>query len=805
MAIHTLRFQDVKFPTFKYDKRVANAKVRMNPMDLSSHSRAREALEFGMTMHQPEFNIYVIGDDRTGRMDGTKRFLENYIKQKPTPSDWIYVNNFKQMHKPLPLQLNEGQGIVLKQYMRHFVSKLEAIVMNTLESSELAAKIQNAHDSVEGGVERAVENLRQYALSHELDIRQSEEGTVVVLAEKKGKPQEFDKLPLVEKKRIEKAYEEIRTRLHDIMQDAQQKNAILLDQIEEMRKSFVDERVTPLLNKLRKKFGDILNFDRWVSHLRSDILEHLILFERDEENPAQRLQILNERYGVNLIVDHSDDPCPRVVLEPNPTYENIFGQIKYRAADSGGLETNVTMIRAGSLHRANGGVLILRADALAQEPLVWEYLKSALRDREIRIEELHRSNTMPLMDAPEPLPIPLDVQIVLVGAPRWYYGFFFHDQDFATYFKVRADIDPDMIADRTNCNVYVKMIQQFCHDKLKINCEDSAVQILLGYCARWAGDRKKLSSQYELLQDLVVEAATFSKQRKAYNITPKDVEDAYDTRQSRNAWMEERIQETIREKIIDIQTHGAVVGQINGLTVLPMEMNSFGTPSRITARTYMGTEGILNIERFVDMGGPIQQKGAFIVDAYLKGTFGQDFPVSFSGSITFEQNYGGVEGDSASIAEVCALLSSLSGVPLRQDIGITGSMNQLGLVQSIGGVVEKIEGFYKCCKNTGFTKTQGVIIPKANESHVILRSEVARAIRAGRFHVWSVETVEEALEILTGIPARAKTWDTASIYGRIYHRLKGFDKILGKDRKVGRSHPRILEHAPGNNQAMLLT
>lgn len=784
MAIRTLKFQDVKFPTFKYDKRVANAKVRMNPMDLSSHSRAREALEFGMNMHHPEFNIYVIGDDRTGRMDGTKRFLESYIKHKPTPPDWVYLNNFKQTHKPLPFQLNAGQGIVLKQYMRHFVVKLEAIIINTLESSELAAKIQAANDTAETIVEDAIETLRQYALSHDLDIRQTEEGTVVVMAEKNGKPQDFDKLPPVDKKRVEKAYEEIRTRLHDIMQEAQQKNALLMEQIEDMRKSFVDERITALLNKLRKKFGDILNFDRWVSHLRSDILEHLVLFERDDEHPLDRMQILNERYGVNLLVDHSDDACPRVVLEPNPTYENIFGQIKYRGADSGGVETNVSMIRAGSLHRANGGVLILRADALAQEPLVWEYLKSALRDREIRIEELHRSNSLPLMDAPEPLAIPLDIQIVLVGAPRWYYGFFFQDPDFQTYFKVRADIDPDMAANVANCNVYAKMIQQFCHEKLKIDCEDAALQVLLGYCARWAGERKKLASQYEILQDLIVEAATFSRARKGRTITVKDVEDAYDTRHVRNAWMEERIQDTIKEKIIDIQTHGSVVGQINGLTVLPMEMNSFGTPSRITARTYMGSEGVLNIERSVDMGGPIQQKGAFIVDAYLKGTFGQDFPVSFSGSITFEQNYGGVEGDSASIAEVCSLISSLSGVPLRQDIGITGSMNQLGLVQSIGGVVEKIEGFYKCCKNSGLTKTQGVIIPKANEGHIILRSEVARAIKTGRFHLWSVETVEEALELLTGLPARGKGWDQDSLYGRIYHRLKAFDTALHKDRHL---------------------
>lgn len=786
MAVKKLKYEEVRVPIFKYSKKAASSEEPMNPMDLTSHKRAKKALEFGVRMRQPEFNIFVIGDDRTGRMKGTRAFLEEHYRALPPPPDWVYVNNFKRMHKPLPLQLTSGQGIVLKQYMKHFVLKLAKIIPEILESSELTNKIQQEQDALEAHVEKLVEEIRTYALSKGLDLRNTEEGTTIVMAGEEGEQKDYDDLPEKEQKEIEAAYEEIRTNLHKVTQEAQQKSGVLMETVESYRKDVVDSRISDLLERLKKKFSDVVGFRPWVNQLRSDVLENLMLFEHYGQNPHEEevLMHLHERYGVNLIVDHSDDLHPRVVLEPNPTYENLFGKIKYRASETG-LETNFTMIRAGALHRANGGTLILRAEAIAQEPHVWDYLKSALRDQEIRTEELHRTNSMPLTDAPEPFAIPMDLQIVIIGAPRWFYGFFFQDPDFSTYFKVRADVDPDMPATADNINSYAQMITQAAQRCTGMACEEEAIKSLIGGSARWTGSREKLSAQYEMVEDLLIESAAYARRRNHDVISKEDVKSAFRGRHERNAWLEERTQETIDESVINIDVEGKVVGQVNGLTVLPMGFSSFGMPSRVTARTYMGTEGVLNIERSTEMGGPIQQKGAMIVESFLKGVFGQVFPISFSGAITFEQSYGEIEGDSASLAEVCALLSSLAGVPIRQDIAITGSMNQLGKAQAIGGANEKIEGFYRTCDHHGLTKTQGVVIPKSNQSNLALRNKVAQSVKEGEFHVWSVDTVEEAVEILTGMKA-GKPNDKGkadTIYGRVFRTLKKFDQVMRKEQK----------------------
>lgn len=786
MAVKKLKYKDVCIPQFKFDSKVSKSADQMTPLDLSSHRRAKNALEFGVRMRQPEFNVFVIGDDRTGRMTATRTFLEEYYQQFPPPPDWVYLNNFKRMHKPLPFQLGSGQGVVLKQYMRHFVMKLSKLIPEILESSTLAGKIQHEQDLMETEVEDQIEKIRQYALSKGLDIRNSDEGTIIVMVEEEGKEKDFDSLPEDEKKSIEKAYEKIREDLHNITLETQQKNTVLSDKVDNFRKDMVDDRISSLLDRVKKKFSDIVGFRPWVNQLRSDILENLVLFERHhhEKGDDDMLQHLHERYGVNLVVDHSDDLHPRVVLEPNPTYENLFGKIKYRPSETG-LETNFTMIRAGALHRANGGTLVLRAEAIVQEPQVWEYLKSALRDQEIRTEELHRTNSLPLTDAPEPFAIPMDIQIVIIGAPRWFYGFFFHDPDFKTYFKVRADIDPDMPTTKDNINAYAQMIIQAAKRCTGLECDKDAVQALIGASSRWVSSRKKLSAQYEMVQDILIESATHSRSRGGSSISKEDVKETFLHRYERNAWLEERTHESIKEALVDIDVKGKVIGQVNGLTVLPLGFHSFGMPTRVTARTYMGNEGVLNIERSTEMGGPIQQKGALIVESFLKGVFGQTFPVSFSGAITFEQNYGEIDGDSASLAEVCALLSSLSGIPIRQDIAITGSMNQLGRAQAIGGAIEKIEGFYKACEHHGLTGKQGVIIPKSNESSIAVRNRVARSVEKGEFHIWSVESVEEAVELLTDVPAGTPTDRSKkeTIYGAAFKKLKKFDHEMRKDSK----------------------
>jgi predicted ATP-dependent protease len=443
------------------------------------------------------------------------------------------------------------------------------------------------------------------------------------------------------------------------------------------------------------------------------------------------------------------------------------------------------MIRGGSLHQANGGILIVRAEDVASHPHTWRFLKAALRDKEIRIEELHRVSGIPLLAAPEPRAIPLDVQIILVGSPHWYYSFFYTDEEFQNYFKIKSDIDSTIAVTEKNLQILGSLLHQECLENLGIECEKSAISYVLSYGCRLANHRKKISARIDVLSDILKEAAVFAKTRKRIIIKQEDVLQALQGRHYRNSRFQDLEQEYLEEDLILIQTRGSAVGQINGLTVQSVGTETFGSPSRITARTYMGRNGIINIEHVVELSGPLQHKGVLSLEGFLRGVFGQLFPISFSATITFEQNYGGVEGDSASIAELMAILSSLSQIPLRQDIAITGSMNQMGVAQAIGGVNEKIEGFYNTCKRQGLTGTQGVIIPDANRFELVLLPEIAQAVRDEKFHIWTIKTVFEAVELLMGTPAGETSFMEESqfnhtIFGKVFQRLRYFDQELHK-------------------------
>ena len=442
------------------------------------------------------------------------------------------------------------------------------------------------------------------------------------------------------------------------------------------------------------------------------------------------------------------------------------------------------MIQPGSLHRANGSVLAIRAEDIASYPQVWHALKAALRDKEVRIEEQHRMNGIPLAESPEPYPIPLDTKIILIGAPHWYYTFFFNDPDFQSYFKIKADIDSVFPATKHNVSIFATLLRDMCEKATGLTPDKNAIGYLLGHAAKEADHREKLSTKFEIFTDLLKEAARYSHNVKHKKITLAHVKCAIYEQEKRSARARDQLKEYLDDGMTLIQTRGKTVGQINGLTVQSNGIDSFGAPSRITARTYMGRRGIINIEQLIDMSGPIQQKGVLSLEGFLRGTFGQQLPVSFGASITFEQSYGGVEGDSASIAELIAVISSLSGIPVRQDLAITGSMNQMGNAQPIGGINEKVEGFYFACKQQGLTGKQGVVMPLVNAINLCLNPEVTKAIEEGMFHLWGVQTVAEALEILldekVGEDIFADNTEAAkkTIYGRVFQKLQYFDEEL---------------------------
>lgn len=754
---------------------------------LTSHRRAREALEFGLGIPDLGFNIFVLGDNRSGRMTATVDFLNAYVRRQPPSPDWIYLNNFKIRERPRPYRLPPGTGRRFCQRMSELLPVVEETLKKTFGAPKYAQQLNQTALSFRAALAEDFEALQKLALSHGVELRRTEQGVLLLVRDEQGQPRDYDSLDEQQRARLDAAWRELQPELQKFSYKAASTESQVGEALRQVRHAAVERVVEPLMTAVIADYSQHPGLARWLTEMREDLIDQVARVAMESDGEPARRTGLAERYAINLLVDRTGDQHPSVVLEPNPTYENLFGTIQYRS-NQGVMETSFTMIRAGALHRANGGVLVLRAEALARLPQVWEFLKGALRDREIRIEELHRSGSLPMAGAPRPKPIPLDLKVVIVGAPRWYYAFFSVDPDFQSYFKVKADIDPDMEATPENIATYAAIIRAASRALGGLPSDDSAVGFLLGQASRWAEHRDKLSARFEQIEDVVSEAAANVRARKGEVVTADDIRAALDDRRRRNARVEDRSQELIRAGTVMIDVSGTRVGRVNALTVRDLGDHNYGMPTRVTARTFAGEHGVINIERMTDMGGPIQQKGVFVLSGFLNGLFARRFPLSFSASITFEQNYGGVEGDSASLAELLAILSSLADVPLRQDIAVTGSVNQQGDTQAIGGANHKIEGFFRTCRSAGLTGRHGVLIPAANEQNISVRPDVAEAVAAGQFHIWSAATVEEAIELFTGLPAGTfgpdDAIDPATVYGRVMSKLERFDRALTK--RMGR-------------------
>ncbi|NKB49873.1 MAG: AAA family ATPase [Alphaproteobacteria bacterium] len=756
---------------------------------LSSHARAREAMEFGLIASDPGFNIFVVGEDRSGRMSTTLSYLREAVGGEKKPSDWVYLNNFRLSNEPIAAQLPAGAGRSLLDAVTALIPQLRDAFGQAFAREEYQQRVQEESDKMRGEVNAAIEAVRKEAQGQGLSIVQSPQGLMVVSLGEDEQPRDIGQLPDAERLAIEAAAKQISERLTEINRGAARQQAQFAERMRDFNRQVAEGASDGLLDEFFAKFGDYPSLSRWAVEFRVDVLENYTAFlggqgDGGEGGPGQPppAQRPEDRYAVNLFVDNSAAGHPPVVLESNPTYTNLFGRIEYRQI-GGMLQTDFALIRPGALHQANGGILVLRAEALAANGDSWIHLKGALRDRQIRVEEMHRAGGIPIAGAPKPQPIPLDVKVVIVGAPNWYYTFFSIDPEFQAYFKVKAEIDPDLEATAQSVSCYATLIQGFAARHDGANCQDDALEYLLGYASRLAFDRTKLSAKFELIEDIINEAAYLTEGGMGNPISRAAVVAARTNRRNRNARIEDRIHEGIRRGTVMIDTEGAVVGQVNGLTVRDMGDHAFGAPARVTARTSIGRRGVTNIERETLLGGPIQQKGAMVIQGFLAGLFAQRVPMSFNASITFEQSYGGVEGDSASLAEALAILSDLSGVPLRQDLAVTGSVNQHGEVQAIGGLTHKAEGFYRTCVETGeLTGSQGVVFPASNEPSLVLDDEVNADVAAGRFHVWSVKTVAEGLELFTGESAGVADangdYPPDTIFGRIAARLVEYDRIL---------------------------
>ncbi|MFO1060628.1 MAG: AAA family ATPase [Dongiaceae bacterium] len=771
MSVDRLAADEVGLPRF-----AAGEAAPCEVFALGSHARAREALDFGLAVSGLGFNVFVIGDDRSGRMTATLAHLESAVAGRPPASDWIYLNNFRRPHRPTAHRLPAGAGRRFRERLAAVVAQLRGALSAAFPSDAYQAAVAARHRAAQQGVASELDALGAEARASGLELRRDEGGRLELVplppAEGAAGP---DAGP-----RRDPAAILGRFPLHRATAQAQ-----LAERIAALDRVIAIEVASPLLEGLLAEFSGFGGLARWLTELRVDILEAPGRFRPPPEGEAGALQDPESRYAVNLLVDHGESRRPPVLLESSPSYENLFGRITYRQL-RGSLETDFTLIRPGALHLANGGILVLRAEALAADPPLWSFLKAALRDQEIRIEERRRAEGPAIDGAPQPDPIPLDLKVVLVGAPVWYARFFEGDPDFATYFKIKAEIDPDMPASPANRAILAGLIERVAAERGLAGIEPAATARLLGEAARLAQRRDRLSARYEVIQDLVAEAATVARLARQPRLTEAALIAALAAWRRRRAAAEEHAVRDIAEGTVMIDTAGAAVGQVNGLTVLEAGDWRFGAPVRITARGSVGRRGIVNIERDVALGGPVQQKGAMVFQGFLARRFARDRPLSFTCSITFEQTYGAVEGDSASLAELVAVLSDLAELPVRQDLAVTGSVNQMGRVQAIGGATWKVEGFHRVCaaRPGGLGGRQGVVLPAANRVNLVLADEVAAAVAAGRFHLWPVETVEEALGLLLGVEAGvadgAGRYPADSVYGRVAARLDGFDRLLAR-------------------------
>jgi predicted ATP-dependent protease len=781
MAVQELPAGEVALPRFAF-----TPASDVDVFDLGSHARAREALDFGLAVPGVGFNIFVVGEDRAGRMTATLGYLNEALAKRPPPNDWIYLNNFRHPWNPTPHRLPAGMGRRLRDRVAKVIPQLREALGAAFTSDSYQTRALALRETIQTGIGTDLDALRQDAQSQGLAVVQLPDGGLRLRraeATGDGPPRSAED---------DEAERVLAASLARFQLQAASAQLKLGERLRELNRGIADEVASAMLEALVTEFSGFGGLSRWLTELRVEILQDPTQFQAasDDDGGTDDDEAWQRRYAVNLLVDHGDESHPVVVLESNPSYENLFGRIEYRQAE-GTVETDFTLIRAGSLHRANGGILVLRAEALAANPASWSFLKAALRDGEIRIEEPQRAQMLPMAVAPKPKPIPLDLKVVLVGAPRWYALFFDSDPDFQTYFKIKADIDVDMAPSPRNLGLYAGLITDMARARQLDGASDAAISRLLGIAARWAERRDRLTARFELIEDLVNEASVRVRQAKERQLSDAAVLATIEARRRRNTRIEDRVIRNITEGTVMIDTTGSAIGQVNALTVSDIGDRRFGTPVRVTARASVGQLGIINIERDVELGGPIQQKGAMVLQGFLAGSFGQTHPPSFSCSITFEQTYGGVEGDSASLAELIAVLSDLAQLPIRQDVAITGSVSQAGRAQAIGGARWKIEGFFRVCAAAagGLTGTQGVIVPEANRVNLVLRDDVAAAVADGRFHLWSVATVEDALALLLGRPAGSIDADGRyppdSVFGRVAARIAAFDRILAARRIAG--------------------
>lgn len=752
--------------------------------------RALTAIDFGIGMRNSGFNLFILGQPGTGRASTIKRYLSSQATTQPVPDDWCYVHDLKDGTRPEHIRLPAGTGQDLKKDVDHLVERLTEEIPKIFEGKMYEKQKQRVTEEYQKKQNELFLGLEQEASAKGFTLQQGADGPMLV-PEQDQKPlskEDYEKLSHAEKARVEKESTVLHKRIKEVMQDIHRLEEEMREQIAVMEKAMLLFAVGHLFEELEPKYRE---FERVMAHFetcKKDLIGRIDEL-RSQKEPQINIPGLTtqpqepsfDHYQVNLLVDNSQCEGAPVVYEANPTYFNLFGRIEH-IIQMGSASTNFHMIKAGALHRANGGYLILDCREVLFNLFSYEALKRCIRNHEVKIEDMAEQFRLIATVALKPQPIPLDCKIVLIGTPLFYYLLFQLDPDFRKYFKVKVDFDQMMKNTWENIQQYALFIGSKCTEEQLHHFDPTAVARTIEYAARLTEDQQRFSARFLDITDLIREASFYAEREAQELVAAKHVELAIEARTYRSNKLEERIQEAIEDGSLLIDTEGAVIGQLNGLSAYQLGDYTFGKPSRVTVRSFVGKEGVVNIEREAKLSGPIHDKGMMILGGFFGERYARDKPLALSASICFEQSYGGVEGDSASTTELYGLLSSLADLPIEQGIAVTGSVNQHGKVQPIGGVNEKIEGFYAVCKAKGLTGQQGVIIPDANRKNLMLKPEVITAVEEGNFHIWSVTSIDQGIEILTGIPAGERqedgSWPEGSVNERADRRLLEMTEIV---------------------------
>ncbi len=773
----------------------------MTPLeDFVGQERAMRAIEFGLGVNKPGFNIFVTGLTGTGKTTIIKAFLKKVTAEKappkddsPFPEDWCYVYNFSDPDRPQALNIRRGWGKILRRDMEALVQTLQREARKTFESDDFARQRQAITEKAQRQQQEVMEALVEEARKGGFALRFSPSGMALIPL-KKGKPmqeEEYLALSPEEKKEMEEKRSEIEKKVEEALREGKKLEREIAAKLEALDHEVGEYLVRIPLSELKEKYQGHPKVIHYLDAVRDHILKNLQRFKGGEgAQAAGPLSLFQPSeppmdpflpYRVNVFVDNSDTQGPPIVIETNPTYHNLFGVIEKRPI-MGGYVTDFTMIKAGSVSRANGGYLVLYDRDVLANPGVWEALKRVIKNRELRIEDPAAFFGWVPPQGVRPDPIPTDTKVIMIGDPMLYHYLSTADPDFRETFKVKADFDFEIDRTKDNIVAYACFISACCQREGLRHFDPSGVAGIIEYGARLVEDQKKLSTRFSDIVDVLIESNYWAEKAGHDLITGEDVEKALEEKTFRLNLIEKRIQEMIAEGTLLVDVTGGVVGQVNGLAVYQLGDFSFGKPSRITAKTFLGRSGIINIEREAKLSGKTHDKGVLILSGYLGAKYAQDRPLSLSASLCFEQSYEGIDGDSASSTELYAILSSLSGIPIKQGIAVTGSVNQNGEIQAIGGINYKIEGFFDVCRLKGLTGEQGVLVPRSNVRNLMLRRDVVEAVEQGKFNIYAVGTLDEGIEVLTGVPAGQRDseghYPLSSVNGLVEKQLKEYSERL---------------------------